>query len=182
MDRIDLHILEILQEDASATVAVVAARVGLSPTPCWKRIQKLEATGVVQKRVAIVAPQKVGIGLSVHIAIQAGDHSAETLENFVRAVAAMPEVMEFSRLAGEIDYVLRVVAPDIASYDAFYKRLTAIAPLRSVSSHFVLQTIKSTTALPLGLTRAEESEGGRGFSSARAPASPPPRLVALHSV
>ena len=89
-------------------------KVGLSQTPCWKRIQKLEATGVVQNRVAIVSPQKVGIGLSVHIAIQAGDHSAETLENFVSAVSAMPEVMEFSRLAGEVDYALRVVAPNIS--------------------------------------------------------------------
>ena len=77
MDRIDLHILEILQEDASATVADIAAQVGLSPTPCWKRVQKLEATGVLQKRVAIVSPQKVGIGLTVNIAIQAGDHAAQ---------------------------------------------------------------------------------------------------------
>jgi Lrp/AsnC family transcriptional regulator len=181
MDRIDLHILEILQEDASVTVADVASRVGLSPTPCWKRIQKLELTGVLQKRVAIVAPQKVGIGLSVHISIQTGDHSSDTLENFVRAVSAMPEVMEFSRLAGEIDYVLRVVAPDIAAYDAFYKRLTAIVPLRSVSSHFVLQKIKSTTALPLGLTRAEEDEGGRNFSDARGPVAPP-RVLTLRTV
>src|SRR6266568_5604605 len=151
MDRIDLHILEILQEDASATVADIAAQVGLSATPCWKRVQKLEATGVLQKRVAIVAPQKVGIGLTVNIAIQAGDHSAESLEAFVRAVSAMPEVLEFSRMAGEVDYMLRVVAPDIEAYDALYKRLTAIVPLRSVASHFVLQKIKSTTALPLGL-------------------------------
>ena len=151
MDRIDLHILEILQEDASATVADIAAQVGLSPTPCWKRVQKLEATGVLQKRVAIVSPQKVGIGLTVNIAIQAGDHSADSLEAFVKAVSAMPEVLEFSRMAGEVDYMLRVVAPDIEAYDAFYKRLTAIVPLRSVASHFVLQKIKSTTALPLGL-------------------------------
>jgi Lrp/AsnC family transcriptional regulator len=180
MDRIDLHILEILQQDASATVADIAGRVGLSPTPCWKRIKKLESTGVVQKRVAIVAPQKVGIGLSVHISIQAGDHSSDSLENFVRAVSAMPEVMEFSRLAGEIDYVLRVVAPDIAAYDAFYKRLTAIVPLRSVSSHFVLQKIKSTTALPLNLTRAEEDNSSKGFSAERAPASP--CVVALRTL
>ena len=168
MDRIDRHILKILQEDAATTVAEIADKVGLSQTPCWKRIQKLEATGVLQKRVAIVAPQKVGLGLSVHIAIQAGDHSSETLENFVHAVAAMPEVMEFSRLAGEVDYVLRVVAPNISAYDAFYKRLTAIAPLRSVSSHFVLQQIKSTTSLPLDLADREE-EAEAGFSaSARA--------------
>ena len=156
MDRIDRNILKILQDNAAATVAEIADKVGLSQTPCWKRIQKLEATGVIQKRVAILAPHKVGIGLTVHIAIQAGDHSSETLENFVHAVSAMPEVVEFSQLAGEVDYVLRVVAPNIAAYDAFYKRLTAIAPLRSVSSHFVLQQIKSTTALPLDLADREE--------------------------
>jgi Lrp/AsnC family transcriptional regulator len=169
MDRIDRHILKILQENAAATVAEIADKVGLSQTPCWKRIQKLEATGVLQKRVAIVSPQKVGIGLTVHIAIQAGDHSAETLENFVRAVSAMPEVMEFSRLAGEVDYVLRVVAPNISAYDAFYKRLTAIAPLRSVASHFVLQQIKSTTALPLDLAISEEGDEGNFKAAVRAP-------------
>jgi Lrp/AsnC family transcriptional regulator len=165
MDRIDRHILKILQDNATATVADIAEKVGLSQTPCLKRIQKLEATGVLKKRVALVAPEKVGIGLTVHIAIQAGDHSVDTLEDFVRAVSAMPEVMEFSRLAGELDYVLRVVAPDIAAYDAFYKRLTAIAPLRSVSSHFVLQQIKSTTALPLDLAGHEE-KGEQNFSDA----------------
>lgn len=168
MDRIDRHILKILQDNASATVAEIADKVGLSQTPCWKRIQKLEATGVLKKRVAIVAPEKVGIGLVVHIAIQAGDHSSETLDYFVRAVSAMPEVMEFSRLAGEVDYVLRVVAPDISAYDAFYKRLAAIAPLRSVSSHFVLQQIKSTTALPLDLVDRQEEALGNFSSAGRA--------------
>ncbi len=159
MDRIDFHILKILQEDATATVAEIAARVALSPTPCWKRIQKLEATGVLQKRVALVSAQKVGLGLTVHISIQAGDHSAEKLEAFIRAVSAMPEVMEFSRLAGEIDYVLKVATSDISAYDAFYKRLTAIMPLRNVSSHFELQKIKSTTVLPLNLVEGGEAPG-----------------------
>jgi Lrp/AsnC family transcriptional regulator len=181
MDRIDLRILEILQEDAGTTVADVASRVGLSPTPCWKRIQKLEATGVLQKRVALVAPQKVGLGLAVHISIQAGEHSSDALESFVRAVSAMPEVTEFCRLAGEVDYVLRVVTTDIAAYDAFYKRLTAIMPLRNVSSHFVLQKIKSTTALPLGLTISDEF-GPKFLSAPRTRADPPPRLVALRSL
>jgi Lrp/AsnC family transcriptional regulator len=178
MDRIDLRILEILQEDAVATVADVAALVGLSPTPCWKRIQKLEATGVIEKRVAIVAPQKVGLGLAVHIAIQAGEHSTDALENFVRAVSAMPEVVEFSRLAGEVDYVLRVVTPDIAAYDAFYRRLTAIMPLRNVSSHFVLQKIKSTTALPLGLTAMDDAHRKVPVAASSVSST---RLVALRS-
>jgi Lrp/AsnC family transcriptional regulator len=180
MDRIDRHILKILQENAAATVAEIADKVGLSQTPCWKRIQKLEATGVLQKRVAIVSPQKVGIGLTVHIAIQAGDHSSETLENFVRAVSAMPEVMEFSRLAGEVDYVLRVVAPNISAYDAFYKRLTAIAPLRSVSSHFVLQQIKSTTALPLDLAVGEDEDEGRFKAAGRSPRDANRRALGFH--
>ncbi len=178
MDRIDLRILEILQEDAVATVGDVAAQVGLSPTPCWKRIQKLEAAGVLEKRVGIVDPQKVGLGLTVHIDVQAGEHSPDALENFVREVTAMPEVMDFFRLAGEVDYVLRVVTRDIAAYDLFYKRLTAIMPLRNVTSHFVLQKIKSTTALPLRLPAMDDTQ-----KNARGVASPvsnsAPRLVAL---
>ena len=181
MDRIDRHILKILQENAAATVAEIAARVGLSQTPCWKRIQKLEAAGVLKKRVAIVAPEKVGLGLTVHIVIQAGVHSADTLEDFVRAVSAMPEVMEFSRLAGEVDYVLRVVAPNIAAYDAFYKRLTAIAPLRSVSSHFVLQQIKSTTALPIDLNDRQEDVQENFSSAARTRREPSHDLIGLSS-
>ena len=181
MDRIDRHILKILQENAATTVADIADRVGLSQTPCWKRIQKLEATGVLQKRVAIVSPHKVGIGLSVQIVIQAGDHAAETLEAFVRAVSAMPEVMEFSRLAGEVDYVLRVVAPDIAAYDEFYKRLPAIAPLRSVSSHFVLQQIKSTTALPLDLEQ-EDDEHEENLTFARARRAPSRQAIGLRPI
>jgi Lrp/AsnC family transcriptional regulator len=149
MDEIDLLILSILQEDASATIASIAAKVGLSATPCWKRVQKLETTGVLQKRVAIVSQQKVGMGLSAHIAIQAGDHSSASIDGFMRAVSAMPEVLMFCRMAGETDFMLNVVAPDMEAYDAFYKRLTQIVPLRSVKTYFVLQKIKSTTSLPL---------------------------------
>ncbi len=151
MDRIDLQILAILQEDATATVADIAARIGLSPSPCWKRIQKLEANGILLKRVALVSPAKVGLGICAHIAIQTGEHSAEASELFTRRVAAMPEVVEFARTAGEVDYMLRVVVSDIKAYDALYERLTAIVPLRSVSAHFVLQQIKWTTALPLSI-------------------------------
>ncbi len=149
MDEIDMLILGILQEEASTTISDIAAKVGLSATPCWKRVQKLETTGVLQKRVAIVSPQKVGMGLRAHVAIQAGDHSAGSLDAFVRAVSAMPEVLEFCRMAGETDFMLNVVAPDIKAYDAFYKRLTEIVRLRSIKTYFVLQKIKSTTALPL---------------------------------
>ncbi|MCW2283441.1 Lrp/AsnC family transcriptional regulator [Rhodoblastus acidophilus] len=174
MDRIDLHILKILQEDATVTVADISARVALSATPCWKRIQKLETLGILRKRVALLCPAKVGLGLTVHISIQAGEHSTEKLEAFVRAVAAMPEVLEFSRLAGEVDYALKVVTTDISAYDAFYKRLTAIMPLRSVTSRFELQQIKSTTALPLDL--APDAPVAENFSRQ------PERVIALRPV
>lgn len=149
MDEIDQKLLAILQEDATLSVADMAERVGLSPTPCWKRIQKLEATGVITRRVALVEPARVGMGLTVFVAIEAGNHTPAWLADFATAVAAMPAVMEVYRMAGEVDYMLRVVAADMAEYDAFYKQLIAAAPLKNVTSRFAMERIKSTTALPL---------------------------------
>ena len=149
MDAIDRKILGVLQEDASLSVAEIGTRVGLSSTPCWKRIQKLEAEGVIQKRVAVVDPDKVGLGVSVFVAIETGDHSEEWLARFAEAVRAMPEVMEFYRMAGDVDYMLRVVVPDIAGYDTFYKKLIGTVPLKNVTSRFAMEKIKSTTALPI---------------------------------
>ena len=149
MDTIDRKILAVLQEDASRSVADIGKDVGLSATPCWKRIQKLEAEGVIQKRVALVDQVKVGLGITVFVSIEAGDHSAEWLEHFAREVTTMPQVMEFYRVAGDVDYMLRVVVPDVQSYDAFYKRLIAVVPLRNVTSRFAMEKIKATTALPL---------------------------------
>src|SRR6201990_1167721 len=149
MDAIDRKILAVLQQDASLSVAEVGSRVGLSSTPCWKRIQKLEAEGVIQRRVAVVDPDKIGLGVSVFVAIETGDHSEEWLKRFADVVGAMPEVMEFYRMAGDVDYMLRVVVPDIAGYDAFYKKLIATVPLKNVTSRFAMEKIKSTTMLPL---------------------------------
>lgn len=151
MDAVDRKILKILQQDATATVAEISAQVGLSATPCWKRIQKLEESGVIRKRVAILSADKLGLGVTVKVAIQAGDHAPEAMRDFIETVCAMPEVLEFQRLAGDLDFLLRVVAADIPHYDAFYKRLTALMPLRRVSSYFALQQLKLETALPLGL-------------------------------
>src|SRR5204862_7398294 len=123
MDAIDRKILAVLQQDASLSVAEVGHRVGLSWTPCWKRIQKLEAEGVIQKRVAVVDPDKVGLGVSVFVAIETGDHSEEWLGKFAEAVRAMPEVLEFNRMAGDVDHMLRVGCVSIQDYDAFYTRL-----------------------------------------------------------
>src|SRR6186997_1572854 len=149
MDAIDKKILATLQDDASLSVAEIGQRVGLSSTPCWKRIQKLEADGVIQKRVALVDQVKIGLGISVFVSIETGDHSQEWLSRFAETVGKMPEVMEFYRMAGDVDYMLRVVVPDIAGYDTFYKKLIGTVPLKNVTSRFAMEKIKSTTALPI---------------------------------
>jgi len=149
MDAIDRKILMVLQEDAALSVAEIGSRVGLSSTPCWKRIQRLEADGIIQRRVAIVDQDRVGLGISVFVSIETGDHSQDWLDRFAKTVTAMPEVMEFYRMAGDVDYMLRVVVPDIAGYDSFYKRLIAAVPLKNVTSRFAMEKIKSTTALPI---------------------------------
>jgi Lrp/AsnC family transcriptional regulator len=149
MDAIDRKILAVLQEDAALSVAEIGSRVGLSSTPCWKRIQRLEADGVIQRRVALVDQDAIGLKISVFVSIETGDHSQDWLERFAKTVTAMPEVMEFYRMAGDVDYMLRVVVPDIAGYDAFYKRLIASVPLKNVTSRFAMEKIKSTTVLPI---------------------------------
>jgi Lrp/AsnC family transcriptional regulator len=149
MDAIDRKILAVLQEDASLSVAEIGNRVGLSSTPCWKRIQRLEADGVILKRVALVDAGKIGLGITVFVSIETGDHSQEWLNRFAEVVGAMPEVMEFYRMAGDVDYMLRVVVADIAGYDAFYKKLIGTVPLKNVTSRFAMEKIKSTTALPI---------------------------------
>jgi Lrp/AsnC family transcriptional regulator len=149
MDAIDRKILLTLQEDASLSVAEIGQRVGLSSTPCWKRIQRLEADGVIKKRVALIDQPKVGLGLTVFVSIETGDHSQEWLDRFAKVASAMPEVMEFHRMAGDVDYMLRVVVPDMQAYDGFYKRLIGTVPLKNVTSRFSMETIKSTTALPI---------------------------------
>jgi Lrp/AsnC family transcriptional regulator len=155
MDAIDRKILAVLQDNAALSVAEIGSRVGLSSTPCWKRIQRLEADGVIQKRVALVDQDRIGLGISVFVSIETGDHSQEWLDRFAKTVTAMPEVMEFYRMAGDVDYMLRVVVPDIAGYDAFYKRLIAVVPLKNVTSRFAMEKIKSTTALPLPDVKAQ---------------------------
>ncbi len=151
MDTIDRKILSVVQQDASLSVAEIGRRVNLSSTPCWKRLQRLEADGVITRRVALVDPEKVGLGITVFVSIETGDHSEEWLHRFAKTVSAMPEVMEFYRMAGDIDYTLRVLVPDIAAYDAFYKKLIAAVPLKNVTSRFAMERIKSTTELPLGV-------------------------------
>jgi Lrp/AsnC family transcriptional regulator, cysteine-sensing transcriptional activator len=149
MDATDRKILNLLQQDASLSVAEIGNRVGLSSTPCWKRIQRLEGDGVIQKRVALVDQDKLGLGVTVFVSIETGDHSQGWLDRFADVVGAMPEVMEFYRMAGDVDYMLRVVVADIQGYDSFYKKLIAAVPLKNVTSRFAMQKIKATTALPI---------------------------------
>ncbi len=154
MDAIDRKILAVVQQDASLSVAEIGSRVGLSSTPCWKRLQRLEADGVITRRVALIDPEKVGLGITVFVSVETGDHSQEWLSKFAEVVNAMPEVMEFYRMAGDVDYVLRVVVHDMQSYDTFYKKLIATVPLKNVTSRFAMERIKSTTALPISEARS----------------------------
>jgi Lrp/AsnC family transcriptional regulator len=151
MDSTDRKILAILQEDASLSVAEVAGRVNLSQTPCWRRIQKLEEAGVIRKRVALVDPDALGLGLTVFVEIETGDHSRDWLDRFAEAVTAMPEVMAVYRMAGDVDYLIEVTVANMAAYDAFYQRLIATVPLKNVTSRFAMERVKSTTAYPIPL-------------------------------
>jgi Lrp/AsnC family transcriptional regulator len=149
LDRVDRRILAILQEDASIAVAEIGARVGLSQTPCWRRIQRLREDGVIEATVALVKPEAVGCGLTVFMAIEARDHSPQWLEQFTEMVVARSEVLDVHRMAGEMDYLLRVAVPDMAAYDQFYRELIAAVPLKNVSSHFAMERVKSSTAYPV---------------------------------
>jgi Lrp/AsnC family transcriptional regulator len=146
IDAIDRKILIALQADSTIPIAELAARVGLSQTPCWKRVQRLEDRGVILRRVALVAPDKIGLKLIVFVQIETNDHSADWLQNFARATSAMPEVMELYRMAGEVDYMLRVIVEDMSAYDSFYKKLIESVPLKNVTSRFAMECVKSTTA------------------------------------
>ncbi len=149
MDRLDRKILRLLQEDATLAVADIAKKVGLSTTPCWRRIQKLEEDGVIRRRVAILEPKKINAGVTVFVSIRTASHSVEWLKRFSEVVTEFPEVVEFYRMSGEVDYLLRVVVPDIAAYDVFYRRVIAKIEIHDVSSAFAMEQIKYTTALPL---------------------------------
>ena len=167
MDDVDHKLLTLLQGDASLSMAQLGDAVGLSATPVWKRVQKLEAAGVIAGRVALVDPAQVGIGLIVFVAIEAFEHTAGWLAAFAEAVAGMPEVMEAHRMAGEVDYMLRVAVPDMTGFDAFYKRLIAAVPLKNVTSRFAMEQLKHTTAYPLPAhafrdRRAPEADPGNG--------------------
>lgn len=149
LDEFDRRLLALLQEDAALSVNELAEKVGLSPSPCWRRIQKLEAEGYIRARVALLDPKKMNVGVTVFAAIRTNQHHADWLAAFSRAVVGIPEIVEVYRMSGQIDYMLRIVVPDIDAYDQVYKRLIAAIELYDVSSTFAMEVLKSTTVLPL---------------------------------
>ena len=149
LDPIDRRILRELQRDATVPIADLALHVGLSQTPCWKRVKRLTDAGVIQRRVAILAREKLDLALVVFVSVKTSHHDQEWLDAFAKAASTMPEVVEFYRLSGDTDYLMKVLVKDIAAYDAFYKRLIAAVPLSDVSSSFAMEQIKYTTALPV---------------------------------
>ena len=149
MDAVDKKILTILQQDSSQPVSDIARKVGLSVTPCWRRIQKLEEEGIIRSRVALLNPKQVGLGMSVFVAIKITEHSSEWLNKFAAKISEFEEVVEFYRMSGDVDYLLRVVVKNIAAYDTFYKKLISDVPLKDVSSSFAMEEIKYSTALPI---------------------------------
>lgn len=149
LDAIDRRILRELQLDATLPIAELAQRAGLTQTPCWKRVRRLTEAGIIERRVALLDRDRLDLGLVVFVSVRAGRHDEDWLRQFARGVSALPEVVEFYRLSGETDYLLKVIVRDIAAYDRFYKRLIAVGPLGDVSSSFAMEQIKFTTALPL---------------------------------
>ena len=149
MDAVDKKILVILQQDSAQPVADIARKVGLSLTPCWRRIQKLEEEGIIRSRVALLNAKRVGLGMSVFVAIKITEHSSDWLNKFATKISEYEEVVEFYRMSGDVDYLLRVVVKNMAAYDTFYKKLISEVPLKDVSSSFAMEEIKYSTALPI---------------------------------
>lgn len=149
IDKKDREILRLLQNDASISINELAAAVNLTPTPCWRRVQKLQSDGVIQKQVALCNANKLNLGLTTFVTIRTSQHSEEWMKKFVDGATAIQEIVEIYRLSGDADYLLKIVVPDISSYDSVYKRLIRSVELLDVSSAFAMETIKCTTALPL---------------------------------
>ena len=149
MDKTDKKILTLLQQDSSQPLSDVARKVGLSVTPCWRRIQKLEHDGIIRGRVALLDAERLGLGMSVFVALKIKEHSSEWLSKFAVKISEYDEVVEFYRMSGDVDYMLRVVVKNIAAYDTFYKKLISDIPLKDVSSSFAMEEIKYSTSLPI---------------------------------
>jgi Lrp/AsnC family transcriptional regulator len=169
MDDFDRRILAALQEDAGLSNTEIAERVGLSLTPCWRRIRNLEESGVIRRRVALLDRHKLNVGVTVFVTVRTNQHNQDWFERFARAVQSIPEVVEFYRMAGDVDYMLRVVVPDIAAYDGVYKRLIEQIDLYDVSSSFAMEELKYTTAVPLNYMSGRKAKASGVLKPARSP-------------
>lgn len=149
LDAVDRKILEILQVNAETPLSELAAAVHLSTTPCWRRMQRLREQGFITRQVALVDAVKVNLGVTVFVAIRTNQHNLAWFERFRQSVRDIPEIMELYRMSGEVDYLMKVVVPDIAAYDRVYQRLIQSVDLSDVSSSFAMEELKNTTALPL---------------------------------
>jgi len=157
IDEKDRQILREMQRDSARPVAEIAEQVNLSQNACWRRIRHLEKSGVIRRQVALVDPDKVGLGVTVFVQVRTSDHSDGWLQRFSKGVAAIDEVVEFHRLNGTYDYLLKVVCASIADYDRVYRRLIAAAPLHDVTSCFSMESIKHTTELPVRNMRTDQA-------------------------
>lgn len=155
MDKLDRRILELVQKNGALTAAEIAERVGLSKAPCWRRIRRLQETGVIKQTVALLDARALNVGTTIFVTIKTANHSAAWFEKFVRAVREIPEVTEIYRMSGDVDYLMRIVVPDIDAYDAVYKQLITAVEFLDVSASFALETIKYTTALPLNYVKLD---------------------------
>lgn len=153
MDQKDLDILYHLQRDATPSLAELAAAVNLSPTPCWRRVQRLREEGVIRRQVVLCDPEKLNLGLTIFVSLKTSQHNEAWMRKFVDGTASIPEIVEIYRMGGDIDYLLKIVVPDIGRYDAVYKRLISVVDLLDVSAAFAMEVIKSSTALPLDYAR-----------------------------
>ena len=149
MYTIDKKILQALQSDSSGSIADIADRAGVSQTPCWRRIKKLEEAGVIEKRVALLNPKALNLTMTAYVMVKTAHHDENWLRRFSDGVEHIPEIVEIHRMAGDIDYLLKVVAGNMSEYDAIYKRLIQVAELSDVSASFSMECIKTTTQLPL---------------------------------
>jgi Lrp/AsnC family transcriptional regulator len=155
LDKVDRRILALLQSDSNLTAEQIGDKVGLSKAPCWRRIQRLWDSGVIKKSVALLDAEKLNVRTSVFVLIRTSTHTADWLQRFSRELQQFPEITEIHRMSGDVDYLIRVVVPDISAYDAVYKKMISVIEMSDVSASFVLETIKSTTALPLDYIRLE---------------------------
>ncbi|HSY07123.1 MAG TPA: Lrp/AsnC family transcriptional regulator [Steroidobacteraceae bacterium] len=149
MDKLDRRILDLLQQDGAQTAAAIAERIGLSKAPCWRRIKRLQDEGVIKHTVALLDARLLNLGTTVFVTLKTAHHNTAWFEQFVRSVREIPEVTEIYRMSGDVDYLMRIVVPDIDAYDVVYKRLISTVAFLDVSASFALETIKYTTALPL---------------------------------